>query len=1048
MQLSGVAPLLFVRKSDDRDETLDSLNQKISNISKEFIQQAATLKCIEVDVQWKKATDYKAVHVQLTDIKAVLVDLAQRLATISGIDRQKPEVIPDIIVRAKRLEIELACSLKTIKALQKICDSEKLRTLEVPVAELNVQQEVIEEVEGSKGYNALYSFWKSVPYAMQAAYSSPKVLGGAWYEATGKLGTQLEEQVGQRLGVILQELEDRLVDFCKWDLDVSAYQYRIEKLYAQFESLYGQVNGLSQDALTPILHDYAYGLDFAFKEATRKLENIKKCANNSALGVLKAMRTQAEQYKGQQALENELERATGLYSIVQDMIDAEAARPECPSKSFIDKFVCGTLDLLGEVHASVDPLLLALNPQEALVVDRLLESDLPPLKDPVLSYLAKSMVIALHFPKRELVHVELDLALYLCADKPALLNGGEVFAKIRDRYEEAFSGKRTYKVDDLAQAVGVARYIVQTKNSDKDLLGYAKLWQLFLEFSEKIKNSELSNMLLARIEAVAAKHGYSTIERHVQKESLENILGLVLEPSARDESRQIQQQLIFDSCVMRLVATSFFSVDQVCQKQSQKQLERIFEDVLFENFLIGLGEDVMHLLYKHSLYKVVSGARGSVGFREERYLLEGPIDAFINSQEHSLEMVDTQMALYKLCKKERLQPGSKPLAQQLIARFGMAAFTKWYAGYDDLYITYEHINMHNEACVPGVYQDEVVRAISSESQCTDFACAREDIAVWDAVMAGDFGDDEQMAGIALMLQNYLIKQVEPILQSKVRNIQLELLLYRVRTLPAGRPSPYDLSRANWQLSCSINNYDSIFEEARCDALLKQAVDVLQHILQAAKDPQDIFAYAKGWQMSIEFARDPGFKALDEEQHRMLAVLLYSKLDALIKIPSYIPLVGVSRYCSITPNQLVVDRNDESALLRLIACALYGSDQGEKGLAQACVTKILELEDLSALSEQMMRLIFENTMDKLIKGVFEVGKNEKQLFFEGPAKALLKRDDVLFADCKVQHALYFMMIQEQGINQAARPFTALFLQLKGKSLLDQWVKQYQLFLGSR
>ena len=114
-------------------------------------------------------------------------------------------------------------------------------------------------------------------------------------------------------------------------------------------------------------------------------------------------------------------------------------------------------------------------------------------------------------------------------------------------------------------------------------------------------------------------------------------------------------------------------------------------------------------------------------------------------------------------------------------------------------------------------------------------------------------------------------------------------------------------------------------------------------------------------------------------------------------------------------------------------------------AQGAVSAKIEGQRLAGLSQAILQLVYENTMEKLYKGVLDVGPKELQLFMEGPVKSVMRQKTLTFADSKIQHALFFLAVAEQ--NKDSKPVRELFEQHSRLDVYEQWYAHYVQFLAS-
>ncbi len=479
-------------------------------------------------------------------------------------------------------------------------------------------------------------------------------------------------------------------------------------------------------------------------------------------------------------------------------------------------------------------------------------------------------------------------------------------------------------------------------------------------------------------------------------------------------------------------------------------IEYIFENHDFENLLCGLPGDVKELLSKNTVQKILAYSFANdqaealmLGHREMRHLVDGPIEQFFRAKSLAFDDYEIQMALYKLIKA-----GYKTFEERFKQRYNALVFNRWYAAFDATYLKNRLVadSLEGPSLLSVGVSDEQVKQISEHDYVQDPTLTKEEKVIWNIVMGRSFGDADEIAGLALRVQIYLLNRIDRFFNSKKLDVELELLLHALRNDPSTKGL---YTSNNEKLRNDIRLYDRVTEQNRNPALFQQAYDGLLLIHQAQMHAC-IYTYTCAWQKCIEFARLDGY---NKEQHSQLAALLYSKLDVCQVALKFVGLKGRNRYCYIGAQDSFCDHDwvaldDESALLRHLASALYASGQAERHAAQTWLFAAIQKIDEKGLWEPILQLIYENTMNKIITGSFAVCQKELELFIEGPAKVFLRKDNVALADCKLQHALFFLVLQERALEGVPRPVSNLFLQLKGEHFLEKWYQSHLNFVANK
>lgn len=1024
MNSQALAPRVFYSACDDTPESFDVLQVKLQEVRKTLTEQVARLAFVQEPIQWKTATDYTVLTTQLIDIEAKVQGVFARLCSSWAIAGHialldKPEAVLGLIQEEKRLELELALTLDKIKRLKRLCESKQLREskfLDKKPENVSRPGAPNPDLTRFSGYNASYSFWKSVPYTVQAAYSAPAIMGGGYYRATGRLGTELETRVGQKLHAILEHLEERISRFCSWRLDdafereLGSYQDCLDALYKTFTDLFATVETIEQDVLTKTICDYAYGLEYAFSQARSLLDLLRSCMQKPARQVLEAINDVGELYQPDSGGRGEFEKVSLLYASLQKVVQANSERSTSESKNIFDKFLCGLLDVVQNVHAAIDPVLLRPNQEEAKVFDRLLTAH--KIDASVMSYLAKRMVSALYFPMQEQLDIELELALHICT---GFTFGDEAFSRICEAYEQAYSSRRIHTPEEYAQAVAIAGRIAHMRTMSQPLMHYYECCQIYAEFCERIghkKSKAFRPVLAAALERAATAHGLTAIF---------------------DKDVQVGSQFLG-----RQAARALFASNNQERLAGYRSISAVIEDARYENALLDLQPDVCQMLHKTSIQKLCAFFYNSpkkLGIREIR--LFNPL-----ATNNSFRL-DSQMAVYKLIKNEHERGGAKPLSDLFKERYSESQFARWYTSFDDLYrknVLTQYGNGVKGFSMQPIATDEAVRQIACAAVGSEVASV-EDRAIWEAVVA-----KQQTPLLAGKLEAYLLKCIPAVLAKNTLDVSLELLLFSIKSDRVDR-TLYDACKANKVLFECMKQYDRVFQHNRSDILLKEALDVLQPVLRMQNGQFDILAYASSWQKCIEYARKLGLEGVDKEQHAKLSQLLYAKLDALSTKPGAIHLTGSHRYCMLTSNQFLSGTN-EGMLFRLLACCLFASDPAERQQAQHQVTTLVEMQHAyKSVSQGVMSLLYENTTDKIIKGGFDIGSTERDLFITGPLTECIRKEQDELGDTKLNHALFFLIRKERLAANGLQPVLDMFLQAKGRAAFEAWYQQYQQFLVS-
>lgn len=371
------------------------------------------------------------------------------------------------------------------------------------------------------------------------------------------------------------------------------------------------------------------------------------------------------------------------------------------------------------------------------------------------------------------------------------------------------------------------------------------------------------------------------------------------------------------------------------------------------------------------------------------------------------------------------------------------------------------------------------------------ALSDEEKAVWEIILKRESLDTlyyktENRQLLPKRLQTVVIKLATRALflsKDGEVNSRLELLLSLIK-----RDDKYLATcQSVAQFRTIIDEYDSWHAPWRRDQLLQQADEVLSAIFKAESEQADVLVYSKIVQRCIEFARrrvspDEGNAVPNVQKRRdSLAKLLFERLDALAQRRAYVRFYDKflakqldywvteldDGYTVLTeidvhardiknrfPGEIEQDckkRLLESFVLRVLVACLHEENDAERAEAQEHVNNILELEGYAeyrnGFSDYIKQILFENTVNKILGGKLLVGPNELKAFIEGPVQEFLGYTRVAFSSNKLQHALYVLILKEQGLTNDRQVLTNMFKEAKDEQAFDKWFSDYRVFLVS-
>lgn len=386
----------------------------------------------------------------------------------------------------------------------------------------------------------------------------------------------------------------------------------------------------------------------------------------------------------------------------------------------------------------------------------------------------------------------------------------------------------------------------------------------------------------------------------------------------------------------------------------------------------------------------------------------------------------------------------------------------------------------------------IVSNLYKKHAVKDLALTVEEEAVWAAVMQAKPLESLQYAQevavsqdggklLPTRVQAYLIKRICQVLylpaSSEIEG-ELELLLHVLKK----DPSFTNTCQKNEHFNSIITAYEDVYRQERREDFLKQACSVMKAIFEAEHKPLEVLGLARGWQACIEFTKleksqtpkDQPLRLTDclcsklraleasfttlfmHERFRIKDVDLWNTKDADDGFTLSIELnmsAGEEQFRASFPNTTLTERKGlllQSFLLKTLSCCLYGKVPQEVKVAQGQVSDVLELAIYKSFrgkfSPHLMRILFENTAKKIIRND-PVGKNELELFMQGPVKEFMEQETSSFANQSLQDALCVMITRELALPEAAQAITKLFIKHKGLAAFNQWYnKDYQMFLA--
>lgn len=752
-----------------------ALRKKIAAIKLKVKEQAAELKSIQDEIQWRRA-DFDHFSQRLSIIKAGFDTHANQLYCKRGIAEQLigvEEELPSLLRKVKKLELEILLSQKSADKWIALCESQKFREsyafvrevekelikpLDIPritaivdkalkafveclmpemadhiadildhpttdkinafikliqsidlkpkidktekikakavsklsrkalqIASLFAEQKGVDELrillcrslaplpkrcmewsavqdagQGSKQFN----FWNKLSVKVKTSY-----MIGNGYQKTVPYGLRMEKEVGQPLTLLREKFKERVFDFCKGNLDPIPENMiaDLQNLKNIFEDYTQDICSLKADEIKPLLFDYLYALEFALEEAQSLCRFAKRCAEESALKIFKAVDDLAKHAKKD---ENDFSTVLTLYPIQKQW--REAIKP--PKKEGFELFLRRTLKILRGIHAKRGERILTLKPSEREAMESLLKEkridtlyqegeNKKGLPINLIGYLAKRMLHFLFFLGSP-HDVELELVLRKLRKNKSLLqfslNKVEGFADIVNSYEEAYKDFRL----DKRVLKSVARIAYHTLLAN-DILHYARGW---IRNSEFARTAEPNNAFQPFFDKWLEQRTpfiipFKTRDPKSQlEEGMEKIKTLM-----PDAPTEVRKQHAFESVLFQLLSLRIYAQDLKEQTKAELILKGIFKAEEYQDLLSNLSDPIKTLITQSAFTsKYLTDL-------ERKLLNDGPFNEFFHTPTEQFKKMDVQIFLYKLI----LQEKADGVLKRQFKEFKRDEFKRW-----------------------------------------------------------------------------------------------------------------------------------------------------------------------------------------------------------------------------------------------------------------------------------------------------------------------------------------------------------------------------------
>lgn len=597
-------------------------------------------------------------------------------------------------------------SITTAEELIRVTNNELQKLKSKPlVAEVRALPPNLDDIASRA--DSEHDFWKKSPTFTYTSYSR------RWnYQATGDLAQSMMK-VGERLFHFIERLEKRLLVISQGDLapqpGKNTLKEEVGYLIASFDVLVStfteyreQIYATDYDKLSPTLLNYAFALNFELKEARSRLAYLQKYIEPNRIVVFQAMGELHKLFhlleRSQSPLrEQEKDKACLLLPAALALRAALFEMPPRESKKPLDVYMRTTTEVLHEIHARQDSVLLALTEDEKAVpdfifkegsLDGLYEEGEDKTKLPMLlmAYLAKEMMKSMYLPQDEDTFTQeltLELVCYALSHDAHL---NELVVATLEQYEKLQAVFTAYEKDVqarrnmLEKSMEGAFQIVRRSLSIQSIEDYASLSQAYFEFAADCTKdrklvTSLSDCLKKALFARLKHHLYPVYYKDVRDHSVEtwkfgefDVFSAKFAATCKDLRYVIthvtdheRECIVFESLVLKVVSGALYARRESARRLYIGELHLILKEERYRPYLDALSPDVSRLITQNTLnvindYALSSGV--SLTPFEEK-LLMGPLRAFLEKEETIAQDALLDLVLQKLIYLEQKLPKDK-----------------------------------------------------------------------------------------------------------------------------------------------------------------------------------------------------------------------------------------------------------------------------------------------------------------------------------------------------------------------------------------------------
>ncbi len=587
-----------------------------------------------------------------------------------------------------------------------------------PVRNVVLEMQNFEQIE----YDASYDFWGKLDLTIKTSYMTP-IWGG--YRNTVPLGLEMANNVGQPLASLQKKFRERLLDFCRGNLEpipenvtlkqmIDSHETDLMNLKKIFAGYHQQVCQLQPDAITEKLFDYLEALACAFETAESLCRKAKRCANKRSLATFKALNALAEHVQTFDRHRNELTSIIALFSAQKQWKEAKSLQPLDSSEKPLHCFHKESLHILRGIHAKRDEKILKLSDEETGAAESFLEERLEcktKLPEDLVLFIAKRMIHFLSLPAdpQDLV---LELVLYKLRKNKHL---HELYLKslnqnglgnLEQDYENSCRSTRLDAEKRLELLARIAYHALISKRGNLGIVNYASAWQKMFEFSKQTSSGTVDTFRILFdkwMDESAKQNHYPRLYPFVEKVwdfalALPKFLSFInqiangaekLKISMPDVSIEERQQHVFESLLLKLLCACIHAVSRLDKSEAQSELNFVLTSDQFQKLVAQLSPAVKTLISQNTVKKLLvfslkDNHQPVVAPLEWRLLHAGPFEEFFTTPTKDFKRIDVQMVLFKLIGQEKMKVKEERTLTKRFEETKRNEFEQWCGDFEKL----------------------------------------------------------------------------------------------------------------------------------------------------------------------------------------------------------------------------------------------------------------------------------------------------------------------------------------------------------------------------